>query len=133
MTIKTLETRQYKTERKFLDKDSIFDRDVLVTKEMFEDLYELREFCSLESETENETVSNQFTNYMTTLDRILRHTQSVDYLHSRYVGHIFPIWLHPEFKMDSEFGEHLRTNVKGGKSPQGVKELSKFPIKKKEK
>jgi len=126
MTTTSLETRKYKTEREFLDKDSIFDRKVLITKEMFEDLYELREFCSLESETENETVSNQFTNYMTTLDRILRHTQSVDYLHSRYVGHIFPIWLHPEFKMDSEFGEKLRTNVKGGKSPQGVKELGEI-------
>ena len=126
MTTTSLETRKYKTEREFLDKDSIFDRKVLITKEMFEDLYELREFCSLESETENETVSNQFTNYMTTLDRILRHTQSVDYLHSDYVGHIFPIWLHPEFKMDSELGKKLRTNVKGGKSPQGVKELGEI-------
>ncbi len=78
---------------------------------MFEDLYDLREFCCQESETEDEIESKKWLSYETTLGHIINHTQTMDGLHPQYNGHIFPIWLHPDFRMDSEFGEYLRENM----------------------
>ena len=46
--------RKFEVIRKFNDEETPFDREVLITKEMFEDLYDLREFCCQESETEDE-------------------------------------------------------------------------------
>jgi hypothetical protein len=122
--------RKFEVIRKFNDEETPFDREVLITKEMFEDLYDLREFCCQESETEDEIESKKWLSYETTLGHIINHTQTMDGLHPQYNGHIFPIWLHPDFRMDSEFGEYLRENMCLVNTPLGDKELGVFARKK---
>ena len=46
--------RKFEVIRKFNDEETPFDRKVLITKEMFEDLYQLSEEVYQDSETEDE-------------------------------------------------------------------------------
>jgi hypothetical protein len=98
------------TIRKFKDEDSIFDRKVNITKEMFEDLYQLSEEVYQDSETEDEERRERCLRYYSVLEYIIKHTNTLPDLDGKQGGSTIPIWTHPEFDdEDSEYGEYLRS------------------------
>ncbi len=98
------------TIRKFKDEESVFDKKVKITKEMFEDLYDLSELVYQDSETEDEETREEYLRYYSVLEYILKHTNTSPDLAGKQGGSTIPIWTHPEFDdEDSEYGEYLRS------------------------
>ena len=94
--------------RKFKDEDSIFDRKVNITKEMFEDLYQLSEEVYQDSETEDEERRESCLRYYSVLEYILKHTKTCPSLSGEQDGSNIPIWKHPEFDDEgSKYGKYL--------------------------
>ena len=95
------------TIRKFKDEESIFDRKVNITKEMFEDLYQLSEEVYQDSETEDEERRESCLRYYSVLEYILKQTKTLPSLDGKEDSTI-PIWTHPEFDDEgSKYGKYL--------------------------
>ena len=112
--------------RKFKDEDSIFDRKVNITKEMFEDLYQLSEEVYQDSETEDEERRESCVRYYSVLEYILKQTKTLPSLDGKEDSTI-PIWTHPEFYvLDSEYGEYLRNLKTKGEIKWSYYELFRY-------